>query len=115
MRCTQGFAASAGFFLKGPICPSCAEILTIIQRVIFASLSRVRAKVGGGSRLSWTLRERISRTHHVQRQSFLRTRRFTSKSLPAVWFGSATGMDMAGNFVESRLAIDRRTFRAVAP
>jgi hypothetical protein len=27
----------------------------------------------------------------------------------AVWFGSATGMDMAGNFVESRFAIDRRT------
>src|SRR6266481_507911 len=38
MRCTQGFAASAGVFLKGPICPSWAEILTIIQRVIFASL-----------------------------------------------------------------------------
>ncbi len=51
----------------------------------------------------------------LRRRFIMRRSRSTSKSLPAVWFGSATGMDMAGNFVESRFAIDRRTFRAVAP
>jgi len=45
----------------------------------------------------------------LRRRFIMRLSRSTSKSLPVVWFGSATGMDMAGNFVESRFAIDRRT------
>ncbi len=51
----------------------------------------------------------------VGRRFIMRRSRSTSKSLPAVWFGSATGMDMAGSFVESRFAIDRRTVSGVAP
>jgi hypothetical protein len=43
----------------------------------------------------------------------MRRRRSMSKSLPAVWFASATGTDMAGKFAESRFAIDRGTFLTV--
>src|ERR1700733_14689004 len=37
----------------------------------------------------------------------MRRRRSTSKSLPAVWWASASGMDMTGDIAGSRFAIDR--------
>src|SRR5712671_2627266 len=46
----------------------------------------------------------------LRRRRFItRRRRSMSRSLPAVWFASASGMAMAGKFAGSRFATDRRT------
>jgi hypothetical protein len=47
--------------------------------------------------------------HVLLRRRFItRQSPSTSKSQPVAWFASDTGMDMAGNFAESRSAIDRQ-------